>query len=131
MSVKGLKAFTATMQSFPGATIKQHNDYCKKIANELVDGIVLNTPVETGLARGNWQQTIGSPASSTVADIDKSGSSTVSKCKSVIMSSNPISDVLWLSNRLDYIEPLEDGHSGQAPVGMVEVTLQTIKILGV
>jgi hypothetical protein len=35
----------------------------------------------------------------------------------------------YIVNNLDYIEALENGHSGQAPMGMVEVTLNELKLI--
>jgi hypothetical protein len=87
---------------------------------------VLKTPVDTGRARGNWQAALGSPATSILESADKSGQQTISREGPTILDAPPFS-VVWLSNNLPYIEPLENGHSAQAPNGMVSTTVTEIE----
>lgn len=74
-----------------------------------------------GHARANWQHSIGAPVVSEVPGTDASGSATTSR----ILSSIPQKAgglVHFITNSVPYIEPLEDGHSRQAPNGMVAIT---------
>jgi hypothetical protein len=103
----------------------------KKIGMEGLQRLILKTPVREGRARGNWDATIGSPG--TGFDMnrkDPSGSNAINKGAAVIQNVKPFS-VLFITNNLPYIEALENGHSGQAPNGMLAVTvaeLQTLKV---
>ncbi len=93
-----------------------------KISLDLLSRIVLRTPVDLGRARGNWQTTIGAPAQGTVEAFDPSGQATISNAAAVL--ENVAGDqVVWMTNNLPYIKRLEEGWSGQAPAGMVAVTI--------
>lgn len=84
--------------------------------SEVFSNIIQMTPVKTGRARGNWQCTIGSP----FVGEDDSGS--VMKVQSVIP--RRAGSVVYLTNNVPYIGKLEyDGHSRQAPAGMVRVSV--------
>ena len=113
--------------------------FIKKITFECLIRIVNRTPVDKGRARGNWQVTIGSPATGTVPDTDiESGraptggrSSTVEKGLAAVSNVGPF-DSVFIHNNVSYIEVLENGRhstgrqlrgSMQAPHGMVKVSL--------
>ncbi|WP_047528628.1 hypothetical protein [Pseudomonas sp. 11/12A] len=76
-----------------------------------------------GRFRGNWQFTIGSPASGTVEAIDPNGAETLGK---IIAGAGSLEagDVAYIVNNLPYAVPLEHGHSTQAPAGMVRITTE-------
>ena len=38
-------------------------------------------------------------------------------------------DVIWIQNNAPYGPALEDGHSGQAPSGMVAVTFAELEVM--
>lgn len=97
----------------------------QKIGMDLLAGIVLGTPVDTGRAAGNWQVAIGAPASGTLDRQDPQGAATIAAGSDVIQASQAFS-VIYINNNLPYIEPLERGHSGQAPQGMVQTTLDRV-----
>lgn len=98
----------------------------KKIAFQLLGGIVDMCPVDTGRARGNWQVTLGAP----VSDFDwerkdKDGGPTKIAGNATIQSITTLGTI-YLTNNLPYILALEKGHSRQAPAGMVQVTLDRV-----
>ncbi len=75
-----------------------------------------------GHARANWQHSVGAPVVSEVIGTDKAGTDTINH----IMASIPAKAgglVHFITNSVPYIEPLEDGHSRQAPNGMVGLTV--------
>ena len=82
----------------------------------------MKTPVDTGRARGNWQTTIGKPATGNVDAEDKGGGATIAKVAGAVQGWDGMGDA-FLSNNLPYINRLENGYSGQAPSGMVRVTM--------
>jgi len=126
-----LKEFNEAMDSFattlaPEALILFH----KKIVLEALTRIVLKTPVRTGRARGNWQTTVGSPATGEIAQVESSGgaddSVTIQQGLKVL-STLPPNSIVWISNNVEYIVYLEMGHSEQAPAGMVALSIEELK----
>jgi hypothetical protein len=119
----------------------------RSITIALFKGIILSTPVDTGRARGNWQTTIGAPASGTVEGADPSGAAAIG---AVFANQGGAGKITWLANNLPYIQVLEyglypnppklgtrvkgggyqilsvGGYSRQAPAGMVRVNMARI-----
>lgn len=75
-----------------------------------------------GRFRGNWQASIGSPASGALDVIDKDGSATLAAHASVI-SVAKAGQVFYLVNNLPYAQRIEKGWSRQAPIGVVALTV--------
>lgn len=97
----------------------------KKICLEVMTGVILKTPRDTGRAQSNWFPSVGSPATDTTEN-------TVSTAGGVIARNLPSLDqaygnIWYLSNNLPYIERLEYGYSRQAPSGMVRLTIDEVK----
>lgn len=80
---------------------------------------VLATPVDTGRARGNWIGSIGSPATSADQPDDPSGQAAMAQAATAI-SRFKIGAIIYVANNVEYIVPLDEGHSRQAPEGMVD-----------
>lgn len=97
----------------------------KKIALQLLRGVVLKTPVDTGQARAGWQLSIGSPVSEEATGLDPSGSGTISNGVGALAGLGPF-QVVWLSNNVGHIRFLEEGSSSQAPNGMLALTLTEV-----
>ncbi len=102
----------------------------RKLALEILRRVVLRTPVRTGRARGNWQVSIGNPKDGTLDKTDAEGGATIADGTLVINAYTGFKEI-WLANNLPYISRLEDGYSSQAPVGMVQITLQEIESLDI
>jgi hypothetical protein len=128
MSAKGLAAFRADLTRFQKEIMpNEHAKFWRRVSLGILKDVIQGTPVDTGLAKGNWQTTGGEPASGVVETLDKNGSESIAKGQSVIMKTDPVRQVLWITNNLPYIEALEDGHSGQARNGWVELALLKVK----
>lgn len=83
--------------------------------------IIIDTPVITGRLRGNWQASISQPISTETVFVDTSGQQTISKAIA-IANNFKITDVLFLTNNVEYAERVERGYpNGQRPQGMVAV----------
>jgi hypothetical protein len=94
----------------------------RKSLLELTGDIIKRTPVDTGRARGNWQATVGSPATGVLDAADKSGDKTTGKAQDAI--SKATGNIYYLTNNLPYIQALEYGHSKeQAPHGFVRLAV--------
>lgn len=76
-----------------------------------------------GRFRGNWQVTFGAKTEGETGRIDPNGGQTLTAGIAVIAAYNRAIDSIWITNNVPYSVPLEYGHSGQAPNGMVRVTM--------
>ncbi len=94
----------------------------RKISLDLFTRIILRSPVDEGRFRGNWQVAINEIPAGVLELDDKSGSATVAKATAAALNVKA-GDVIYLINNLPYGPRLENGWSGQAPAGMVAVTL--------
>jgi len=105
------------------------NQAVRMLVFEALSRIVLRTPVDTGRARGNWNIGAGDPDRSiNETGFDKAGAETINGGQALLQAAGP-DQVLYITNSLPYILPLEHGHSGQAPAGMVMVTLAELQPL--
>lgn len=95
----------------------------KKVVFDIFSDIVMKTPVDTGRARGGWQ--IGRELGTGQTNLlDKSGSAAIGKAAQDAASLTLKARVVgYIYNNVEYIKALEDGHSKQAPAGMVKTTL--------
>lgn len=112
----------------------------KKIAIELLSRIIDKNPVGNpdlwkgpapkgyvgGRSRSNWQVSTFEPPSSSVAGIDPSGGTALAAGLAGLASARPFGTI-WIFNNVGYITALEEGHSRQAPAGMVGVSLAEIE----
>lgn len=105
----------------------------RKCALAVDTTVVLATPVDEGRARANWQVSIGQPADNVRAPYAagsrgstgaENAQAAIEQGKQVIDRHKP-GDTVYITNNLDYIGKLNDGHSAQAPAGFVEKAIQT------
>ena len=92
---------------------------------QLFKSVIMMTPVDTGMARGNWQCTGNKEASGIIEEI-RSESETIKAMMDEVIKSS-IQRGIFLTNNLDYIQKLEYGGSKQTPQGMVRVSLERIE----
>ena len=78
-----------------------------------------------GHARKNWQMKIGTPAASEQAGTDASGQGVISAAIRVAASIKKPARV-FIVNPIIYVQRLEEGHSKQAPKGMVKGAVAAI-----
>jgi len=120
MSVKmNASSFEADLNKFAIRTELELDTVVRKIALSLYDGITNKTPVDTGRAKGNWNLSVDS--------MDTSVNPKARGKKRVSLKKGDGNNVIYISNSLPYIGVLEDGHSKQAPHGMVALTLAEVR----
>ena len=111
---------------------RELRDRAEQLARALIleaaKRIILRTPVDTGRARANWQVVIGSPSPVLTAGTDRSGREGIAKAQQVAAEVT-LDDEIYIVNGLAYIPALEDGHSDQAPDGMIAVTVAELQPL--
>lgn len=97
----------------------------QKISIEMFSRIILRSPVDTGRFRANWQVEIGTIPDGELDLYDESpnGIATINAATAVALNVKA-GDIITLVNNLPYAQVLEEGHSAQAPQGMVALTIQ-------
>ena len=80
-----------------------------------------------GRFRGNWQVAFNVAPTGETGVVDKNGSATIAAGAAVIQAFTSSIGSIWLMNNTAYAEPLEYGHSTQAPNGMVRLTVIEIQ----
>lgn len=84
------------------------------VAMELEERVKMKTPVDTGAARASWNGSVGQP------EFQAKGSMTA-----VAGMTEP--DTVYITNAMEYASALENGHSAQAPAGMVALSIAEIE----
>lgn len=110
----------------------------KKIAIDMLGKVVDRSPVGNpelwadpsagagyvgGRFRGNWQVSFDLPAAGETGQIDKSGRQTKQTGSAIIQTYSTGIGSIYLMNNVPYARRLEYGWSGQAPQGVVRVTV--------
>lgn len=123
---KSAREFALDLRKFGEVSERQALMIFRKIILDLDRRVVLDTPVDVGRARGNWFPSLNAPSNEVDPDArDPSGSAALARINAMLASVK-LGDMAWLSNNLPYILPLENGHSRQAPDGMVDVNLEAV-----
>lgn len=108
----------------------------KKLAFDIFAGVVEATPVDTGRCRNNWHMSLHTPDDIT---FDKPGGGDLgdpptgehmSAQQQTLEQLQELGIMVWIQNNLVYAPVLEQGHSKQAPAGMVAVTLARVVASG-
>lgn len=118
-----MTGFVLDLERFRDKATRNAETVVRKTAIDLFSRVVLRTPVDTGRARANWLTSLGGATVEQRDLFDPSGSLAISDITQAALDWDARSGSLFLTNNLPYIERLEHGHSAQAPVGMVKVTL--------
>jgi hypothetical protein len=127
--------FSVSVKAFAEMTSKKLLDIKKEAAVEVANRVIERSPVGDpalwktkppkgyvgGQFKANWVAANGSVDSSTTNAIDPSGQLTKDTVKSSIDGAIDQQDI-YISNSLPYAVELENGHSTQAPAGMVGIT---------
>lgn len=107
------------------------NEKARTAARRIVGSLTENTPADSGTAISNWQASLGSAAVGTLpASTPGKGGSTRAanataarqRAAAVIAAQRP-SQTIHITNNLPYIQPLNDGHSEQAPAGFIQTSI--------
>lgn len=94
----------------------------RKVTFDLFRNIIITSPVDTGRFRANWNVSYGN----TDNTVDNSTNPTRALAALEKIKVGPIG-VWYLCNALPYAQVLEDGSSGQAPNGMVRITVRAFE----
>ncbi|PDT24461.1 HK97 gp10 family phage protein [Rhizobium hidalgonense] len=98
----------------------------QKFAMHALSSVVMKSPVDTGRFRGNWNVAVNAVDYSVSEVTDKSGGSTIAKGVATIEAAAP-EQAIFISNNVPYAVALENGHSKQAPAGVVALTFAELE----
>ena len=118
-------SFSEQVAQFAQAARESISETQRAIVLELFSSVVMDTPVSTGRARGEWLTSNGVPITTLANRLDMSGLEAVSDIVAAIPRTGDIT--MYLTNNLPYITPLEYGHSSQAPAGMVRKNIARLE----
>lgn len=116
-------AFTRSFSAAMRKCQEKQELLCRVVLIELTASMVEKSPVDTGRFKNNWFGNIGSVDTTTTTDTDSSGEGSIGRVGRVAADFRP-GQKMYITNSLPYAKPLEHGHSGQAPQGMVKLTIQ-------
>lgn len=89
--------------------------------------IVMRTPVDKGVLRNNWYVSFTGYSEATTPNAAPTGGAAINRAKDAIRTGIAASEYLpeevFITNNLPYATAIEYGHSGQAPEGMVRISL--------
>ncbi len=130
-----MTSFAVRLKEIADKTNRNADDFVRDVVEDIATKLVERSPVgdpalwqhpapkgyEPGTFRGNWQLGVNVIPSGETGNIDPSGGATLG----TIIASIPeqaAGTVLYLVNNVPYARPIEDGHSTQAPNGLVGLT---------
>lgn len=107
------RSFAAQVAFFGEGATARINEVLRWAVLESYSRVVTRSPVDTGLFKGSWGIQEGTPY-----NVQPSGLDTALRWNG--------DGSVFIANNLPYAVPLEYGHSGQAPNGIVRITAAEI-----
>lgn len=109
--------------NFGVKALKDADKLTKRITGEMLQQVVLRSPVDTGAFRGNHRVGIGAlDPNANKADT----SSPLQKGLATIQSGGGLGKLVLISNSLPYAIRLENGYSQQAPLGIYSLSFMSV-----
>ena len=106
-----------------GAVENTFIDRKKELLNLAARQIVIRTPVDTGRMKASWSYSTGTP-DPTPPD-RAPGFPSLATMQAAIERDNSLAPG-FIQNGVPYAEAIEDGHSGQAPDGVIGPTVDAL-----
>jgi len=105
--------------------LKDADDHLKKIVGEVIQQVVVRSPVMDGEFRASHKVTLASPQTTYEKGFDLSGDATLAKGKKVA-STAKIGGLVYIQTLSPYGTRLENGWSQQAPNGVYALSFQSV-----
>lgn len=116
--------FTTQLEGFKAAFMQAAATVLREVVVDLGSTVVTLSPVLTGLFRGNWQLTVGTPSTHSLTEVDPEGNETIARIKAKVATLNP-GELAILANNLTYGYNVETigwpATPAYAPVRLTEV----------
>jgi hypothetical protein len=132
--VPSLEDFSRRITTLANNVVVNSDALVRKVALVADQAVVSSTPVDTGRARSNWIAQIGTAAETTIEPYapGKAGSTGAANVEAARAQAEAVvatyeggkGQEIHITNNLPYIDPLNKGHSAQAPAGYVEEAIQ-------
>lgn len=138
------ETFTVQLDAWIAQAKQKTDAFVRQFVQEAAEQIIVGTgdanyggpgtPVDTGYARACWQAgytvNVKFPLKGDGSDnAGDSGAPMPAPDVGLVTAQMAAGKTFYLLNNCEYIERLEYGHSSQAPVGMVRVTLAQADII--
>ena len=103
------------------------DEHLRKVSAEMLQQVIVRSPVDTGVFRGNHRISLDNPDNTyDLSTADKGGSATLQKGNQKILQAK-MGDLVYVQNSLPYAIALENGHSQeQAPNGVYALSFQSV-----
>lgn len=134
----GSEGFARTLKAFSGIAGKRVDFVMRKLAFDALDEIFRRSPVDTGRFRASWRVSLDSADLSVEPPAEEGATSALPlgapaagealKQFSEIKAEVKRDRTIVISNNLPYAIPIEEGHSQQAPAGVIEITFFAINL---
>ena len=116
-------SFSADIAAFAQKAGESLDKTVRNVTIELGTAVMKDTPIDEGRAKGNWQTTVGSPATGIIDRIGENGA-----IAELVQNAGGAGSVTYIANNLPYIYRLELGWSKQrAPYAMVRKNFTRIE----
>ena len=105
---------------------KVGDELLRKVSAEMLQQVIVGSPVDTGAFRGNHRISVNSPDSTyDLSTADKGGSATQQEGNQKILQAK-LGDLVYVQNNLPYAVALENGHSQQRSLGIYSVAFMNV-----
>lgn len=128
--VKGVKETKLELRALSEALDINMTTMIQKTIFDVLDGITSKNPVLTGRSRASWNVTLGKvdPSNLPASGFSVDGGISIGEISSILNSRKAGLEIkpyakYFITNSVEYIEALENGHSKRAPNGMVAITV--------
>lgn len=115
--------FAAAIGQWAAEREEDLDEITVKSVLELRSRLIVNSPVDTGRFRGNWQYGVSTAPQGELA-VEGTSESPAPPPPAPSITGRAFGFVHYLVNNLPYAARLEDGYSGQAPRGIVALRIQ-------
>ena len=112
-------------RNFTLQLLSEADDFTKKITGEMLQQVVVRSPVDTSAYRSNHRVSIGSVDTS--SDVNDTSNDAITKGIRTIQAGGGLGKIVHVSNSLPYALALENGHSEhQAPFGIYAISFRNV-----
>ncbi|RKG37881.1 hypothetical protein [Acinetobacter sp. WCHAc060007] len=110
---------------FATTFLKDADQHVKKIVGEVLQQVVIRSPVMDGEFRASHKVTLDSPDTSYKKEYDETGSETLAQGLKIAASAQ-FGGLVYIQTNSPYGPKLENGHSLQAPNGVYALSFQYV-----
>ncbi|OTG79062.1 hypothetical protein B9T31_17335 [Acinetobacter sp. ANC 4558] len=110
--------------------LKDGDEHLRRVSGEMLQAVILGSPVMDGTYRANHRVSVDSPSYETVQGDNKAPKGTLDQATfndgAKEIAKAHIGSCVYIQNNLSYGIAIENGHSGQAPEGVYALAFQLI-----